>query len=153
MLEGVEKSALSVCQFVSETFLNLNTGRIKFLKLDSSIKKKMHLYMYLIWSKVVLHSAFPAVYFNVRTVSHFNTLDTVKPGICRVDACQSTKYFRYGGGVWTYTDSTHSPQVISLPYLTPPHINKIYVHACASMGINHSVYRIQIVDGSALRSK
>ena len=58
MLEGVEQSALSVCQFVSEKFLNLNTGRVKFLKLIATLKK-MHLYMYLTWSKVVLHSGLP----------------------------------------------------------------------------------------------
>ena len=60
MLEGVEESALSVCQFVSEKFLNLNTGRVKFLKLiHVATLKKMHLYMYPIWSKVVLHSGLP----------------------------------------------------------------------------------------------
>ena len=149
MLEGVEQLALSVCQFVSEKILNLNTGRIKFLKLIV-VLKKMHLYMY---SKVVLHSAFPAVSFNVRTVRHFNTLDTVEPGICRIDACRSTKYFRYGGGVRTYTESTHSPQVISLPYLTPPHMNKIYVHVQVWVSIIQSTgYKLLMVQPCVLNN-
>ena len=91
--------------------------------------------------------------FNVRTVCHFNSLDTVEPGICRIDACRSTKYFRYGGGVWTYTDSTHSPQVISLPYLTPPHINKIYVHVQVWVSIIQSTgYKLLMVQPCILNN-
>ena len=149
MLEGVEESALSVCQFVSEKFLNLNTGRVKFLKLIVTLKKNALVYVpHMEQSGSTLWFT-----FNVRTVRHFNTLDTVELGIYRFDACRSTKYFRYGGGVRTYTDSTHSPQVISLPYLTPLHINKIYVHVQVWVSIIQSTgYKLLMVQPCILNN-
>ena len=63
MCEGVKQLVLSICQFVCQSGenLNLNIDRVKrFPKLTVALICKKVTYVYLIRSKAVLPSAFPA---------------------------------------------------------------------------------------------